>query len=250
MKVTVLLHGFTGSPNGLREVGSELAARGIRVETPALLGHGAGNDAGIHGFEGEVDRLAGFVRSLGVATHLVGYSLGGRLAIGLLVRHPELFASATLVSAQPGLTTERERIERQAADEHWCEILEQQGLVAFVDAWEKLPLFATQGGLPKEVLEAQRRERLSHDPEGLVRSLRSCGLGQMPPYWTALRGVSVPTTLMVGEHDSKFAAVNFRMQELLPASQVSLVTGAGHNVLLERPGAVTDAITQALSGGA
>jgi 2-succinyl-6-hydroxy-2,4-cyclohexadiene-1-carboxylate synthase len=248
MSLAVLLHGFTGSPSGFRELANELAAQGIRVEAPALLGHGARDDAGVEGFEGEVDRLAAFVRSLGRPAHLVGYSLGGRIAIGLLVRHPELFAGATLVSAQPGLTTERERIERQAADERWCQILEQQGLVAFVDAWERVPLFATQAGLPKELLEQQRRERLSHEPAGLARSLRICGLGKMPPYWTSLRAVGVPTTLMVGEHDAKFAAINFRMQELLPKAGVSLVAGAGHNLILERPRAVSDAISQAFAG--
>jgi 2-succinyl-6-hydroxy-2,4-cyclohexadiene-1-carboxylate synthase len=250
MRLAVLLHGFTGSPSGFRELTNELAAQGIRVESPALLGHGARDDAGVDGFEGEVDRLAGFVRSLDGPAHLVGYSLGGRIAIGLLVHHPELFAGATLVSAQPGLTTERERIERQAADERWCEILEQQGLVAFVDAWERVPLFATQAGLPKELLEQQRRERLSHDPAGLARSLRTCGLGKMPPYWTALRGVTVPTTLMVGEHDPKFAAINFRMEELLPKANVSRVAGAGHNVLLERPRAVCDVVSRAFTGDA
>jgi 2-succinyl-6-hydroxy-2,4-cyclohexadiene-1-carboxylate synthase len=250
MTVVVLLHGFTGSPGSFREVANDLAARGARVETPVLLGHGARDDAGVVGFEAEVDRLAGHVRALGVAAHLVGYSLGGRMAIGLLVRHPDLFTGATLVSAQPGLTTGRERIEREAADERWCELLEREGTEAFVDAWEKLPLFATQAGLPRDVLENQRRERLSHDAAGLARSLRVCGLGKMPPYWTALRGVAVPTTLMVGENDPKFAAINFRMQELLPRAAVSRVAGAGHNVLLEHPRAITDAVLQAFTEGA
>jgi 2-succinyl-6-hydroxy-2,4-cyclohexadiene-1-carboxylate synthase len=250
MNAAVLLHGFTGSPNAFRAVASELVAAKIQVEAPALLGHGAEDDAGIDGFEAEVDRIAGRIRALGVAAHLVGYSLGGRIAIGLLVRHPRLFTGATLVSAQPGLSTARDRIEREVADARWCELLEQQGLAAFVDAWEKLPLFATQASLPREALDSQRRERLSHDPAGLVRSLRMCGLGKMPSYWTALSGVQVPTTLLVGEHDPKFSAINLRMQELLPKSVVSRVPGAGHNVLLERPGAICEAVAQAFTGGA
>jgi 2-succinyl-6-hydroxy-2,4-cyclohexadiene-1-carboxylate synthase len=250
MNAAVLLHGFTGSPNTFRDVARELSALTIHVEAPALLGHGAEDDAGIDGFEAEVDRIAGRIRALGVAAHLVGYSLGGRIAIGLLVRHRGLFTGATLVSAQPGLSTARERIERETADARWCELLERQGLAAFVEAWEKLPLFATQASLPQETLDRQRRERLSHDPAGLARSLRICGLGKMPPYWTALSSVDVPTTLMVGEHDSKFSAINFRMQELLPKSVVSRVPGAGHNVLLERPGAISDAVARAFAGGA
>src|SRR5262249_24349650 len=119
-RAVVLLHGFTGSARGLEPLASSLAAERARVEIPALLGHGATDDAGVEGFEAEVDRLARHVRALGEPSHLVGYSLGGRLAIGLLVRHPGLFTGATLVSAQPGLATERERLERRMADDRWC----------------------------------------------------------------------------------------------------------------------------------
>lgn len=36
----VLVHGFTGSPQGLRELGEYLAARGLAVVAPRLPGHG------------------------------------------------------------------------------------------------------------------------------------------------------------------------------------------------------------------
>ena len=75
-------------------------------------------------------------------------------------------------SAHPGLDSDAERKQRHAADERWCELLLSHGLLAFVDAWQDQPLWASQARLARETLDQKRRERLRHDPAGLVRSLR------------------------------------------------------------------------------
>ena len=242
-----LLHGFTGSPGGLKPLTDILTTRGLRVVAPALLGHGA-DDAGIHDFESEVQRLARVIAARGGRMHLFGYSLGGRLAIGLLCRRPELFSGATLVSAQPGLSLGQARVDRRVADDVWCELLVAQGVAAFVKTWENLPLFATQATLAEDVLAAQRAERLSHDAGGLVRSLKICGLAEMPPYWDELRSVRVPTTLMVGERDAKFVVIAQQMSEKISGASLVIVPGAGHNVVLERPAIVADVVTRAILG--
>ena len=124
------------------------------------------------------------------------------------MRHAGLFASATLIGAQPGLESEPERAARRVADERWCRLLEDRGIAAFVDEWESVPLFRTQATLAPEVLLTQRQERLRHDPRELARSLRLTGLGAMPPYWNDLERESpVSTTLMVGSNDEKFSAI-------------------------------------------
>jgi 2-succinyl-6-hydroxy-2,4-cyclohexadiene-1-carboxylate synthase len=247
MTATVaLLHGFTGSPNSLHDIARALAAGGDTVLAPALVGHAGMDDPRVDSFETEVDRLADELHLSGPGIHLVGYSLGGRLAIGLLCRHPELFAGATLISAQPGLPSDAERAERRRADERWCEMLEQQGIAAFVRAWEALPLFATQTSLPADVQEAQRAERLSQTPAGLARSLRLSGLGNMPSYWDDLPRVTIPTSLVVGEKDPKFVAIAERMQERLPRATLTVVADAGHNVVLEKPREVLAVISTAL----
>jgi 2-succinyl-6-hydroxy-2,4-cyclohexadiene-1-carboxylate synthase len=233
-----LLHGFTGSPRSFAVVAAALAREGVAVHAPALLGHGPHEESGADSFEGEVERLAAYFRSRGDAHHLVGYSLGGRIALGLLLRDPRLFRSATLVSAQPGLADEAQRSERRLADERWCALLESHGLEQFVDAWERQPLFAAQIALPPDALARQRAERLDHRPRGLARSLRICGLAAMPSYWARLVEIDVPTTLVVGESDAKFAAIAEEMHAAMPRARVVVTPGAGHNVVLERPEAV------------
>ena len=170
--------------------------------------------------------------------HLCGYSLGARVALGLLVKHPELFSRATLLSVHPGLQSLAERQARAAADERWVEILHQDGLAEFLQKWEQQPLFATQAALPAAVLAAQEAVRRRHSSKGLARSLRTLGLAHMPDYWPALPALTLPVRLVVGALDEKFTALADRAAEILPHAEVTRLPGVGHNVLLEAPDAV------------
>lgn len=243
MSGLVLLHGFTGSPASWDAVLEALPA-GPPVLRPTLLGHGPGAGAGVERFEQEVDRIADLVRSSRMeGAHLCGYSLGGRLALGLVVRHPALFASATVAGAHPGLTDPAERTARAAEDDSWALSLEQRGIEAFVASWERLPLFETQQRLPAQVRQAHRRRRAAHDPLGLARAMRVLGLGRMPPWSEGLRSAPVPLGLVVGEHDGKFRAVARELgAQLLQAGavppRVHVAEGAGHDVPLEAPRAL------------
>jgi 2-succinyl-6-hydroxy-2,4-cyclohexadiene-1-carboxylate synthase len=228
----LLLHGFTGSPRSWEGIAPDPDA--VELIAPALVGHRDAADRGVSGFEAEVDRIAGLADGR-ARLHVAGYSLGGRIALGLLVRHPHLTTSATLIGAHPGLATEAERHARQEADEAWCRTLEQRGLRAFVEAWEAQPLFATRAYLQPRRLAAWHRDRLGHEAPGLVRSLRTTGLGRMPDHGEDLARIKVPVRLMVGEHDHKFRTLAERMARVLPCATLEVVPGAGHNLLIERP---------------
>ncbi|MCP3964539.1 MAG: alpha/beta fold hydrolase [bacterium] len=233
----VCLHGFTGSPASWDAVVEKLPAD-FQVERLALSGHDH-RPPTVDGFVEEVDRLAGLLRR---PCHLAGYSLGGRVALGLLARHPDLFTSATLIGAHPGLRTEAERRQRRAADEELSRRLKREGIEAFVDFWESLPLFVSQGSASAEALELQRAIRLGHDAHGLAHSLRALGLGAMPDYGADLERIDLPVHLMAGEADLKFARLARSMAASLPRATVEVVPSAGHNLILEAPGAVASAI--------
>lgn len=236
----VFLHGFTGSPESWADVLDQLGTGPTgesAVLAPAALGHdGTPGLAAVDTFEAEVDRLADVIRA-GTCerAHLVGYSMGGRLALGLLVRHPRLFDTATLIGASPGLAAAGEREDRVARDEEWARLLDGEGLDTFVAAWEALPLWATQAQVPAARLDRQRQVRRSHHPRGLARSLRVVGLGRMPDYRPHLGDVDVPVRLVAGARDPRFLGLARQMAERLPRAAVSAVAGAGHNVVLERP---------------
>jgi len=198
-------------------------------------------------FEQEVDRLAGAIDGAGFAgAHLCGYSLGARVALGLLARHPFLFRGVTLVSVHPGLASLEERASRVGSDERWCALLKHGGVHAFSRAWEAQPLFATQARLPLGARERQRAIRRAHSADGLARALRTLGLGQMPDYRGVLRSPSVPVELVVGELDDKFVALAQELSRHGSGPSLELVPGVGHNVLLEAPMTLARVLTRAL----
>lgn len=236
----VLLHGFTGGPgswDAVRRLLGPDEALFRRVLAPPLLGHDGtpGSDT-VRTFDDEVDRLAGSIRASGVdRPHLVGYSMGGRVALGLLVRHPDRFRGATLIGASPGLADAAEREARRQRDEAWARLLETEGLDTFVAAWEALPLFGSQERAPAGALTHQRRVRRAHDPRGLARSLRVIGLAAMPDLRPALERVDLPVRVVAGADDDKFSALGREMVERLPYGELRLIPDTGHNVVLERP---------------
>ena len=168
--------------------------------------------------------------------------MGGRIALGLLIRYPGLFQRAWLVGANPGIEREEERAERKAWDEGWADLLEKEGVEAFVKEWEKLPLFASQSSLPPEILREERERRLAHSAGGLAAAMRVLGLSAMPNYWPCLASIEIPAHLIVGEEDSKFRHIAARAERLLPQGELIAIPAAGHNVVLERPEAVAELV--------
>ena len=226
----VLLHGFTGSPRSWDAVMRVLP--GQACIAPALLGHGAPANEVVT-FMDEVDRLARLLPHEPV--HLCGYSLGARLALGLLVRHGERISGATLIGVNPGLSDPAAREQRLRHDAELARRLETAGIDAFVREWESQPLFATQAHLPGAVRARKRAERTSHDPHALARSLRVLGLGSMPDFWPALPRLGCPITLVAGARDDKFRELAVCALRVLPAARLRIVADAGHDLLVERP---------------
>jgi 2-succinyl-6-hydroxy-2,4-cyclohexadiene-1-carboxylate synthase len=236
----VLIHGFTGSPRSFDDLVERLRVRhpGVQTYRPTLLGHGAAAPLESCRFEQEVHRIARAVRERALdGAHLCGYSLGARVALGLLTHHPYLFGGATLIGVHPGLASTTERAARVGADERWCQLLETRGVAAFLAAWQQQPLFASQRELAPRVADAQARIRAGHSESGLSRALRVLGLGQMPDY----RGT--------GALDSKFAALAAALARQAPRVRLDLVPGVGHNVLIEAPAHIEGLLARAFGAG-
>lgn len=234
----VLLHGFTGSQENWRALRAAWSRR-FQVIAVDLLGHGRSDapaDPARYAMDRCVADLAAALDQLGAAAvNVLGYSLGGRVALHFAAAHPERVRALVLESASPGLATPEERAARIAADETLAGRLEREGLEAFVDYWERLPLFASQARLPAEARAALRAQRLQNNPLGLANSLRGLGTGAQPSLWERLPALRAPTLLIAGALDEKFTAIARAMAARLPAARLEIVPDAGHTVHLEQP---------------
>jgi len=235
----VMLHGFTGSAAGWGSHLDALAARGWRVIALDLPGHGRSDapaDAQCYTIENCQGYILAALQEPGVnrgEAVLLGYSMGGRIA--LYTAFSGFFRALILESASPGLEDQASRQQRRASDEALAASIERDGIQAFVDRWEKLPLFASQNTLPPEAREALRRQRLNNRASGLAQSLRGVGTGVQPSLHARLPTLRIPVLLVAGELDTKFTAIARSMAGALPQSQLCIVPGAGHAVHLERP---------------
>ncbi|MEZ4647131.1 MAG: 2-succinyl-6-hydroxy-2,4-cyclohexadiene-1-carboxylate synthase [Chloroflexota bacterium] len=245
----LLLHGFTGSSQSWAEHVPALAQH-YRVITLDILGHGRSAspaDPARYTMEKVAEDVTAVLQQLeareGHNTRqsplanlsLLGYSMGGRLALYFAVHYPQLLRALILESASPGLETEHARAERRDRDHALAERIERDGMVPFVDYWETLPLWASQQQLAPQQRAALRQQRLQNNPVGLANSLRGMGTGAQPSLWPSLADLSLPVLLLVGELDEKFVSINRRMHNLLLNSQLEIIAGAGHTVHEERP---------------
>ena len=248
----LMLHGFTGSADAWQLVAPPIA-RHRRVVAVDLLGHGqtdAPNDPARYQMAPAVADLAAVLDHLEHDTvDLLGYSMGGRLALGFALDHPDRVASLILESASAGIADPAEREARRRADDELADFIERDGIAAFVDHWERLPLFATQMRLSKQERTRVREGRLGQRPSGLAHSLRGFGQGVQPPLHDRLASILRPTVLVVGEHDVKFRAIANDLEPRLGWAWCDIAPRTGHAVHLESPHWYTDAVLDHLTAG-
>jgi len=164
---------------------------------------------------------------------LVGYSLGGRLALYLTLYFPHRFSKVVLESASPGLKSQGDRLERTKRDFELAKKLEESDITAFLENWYNQPLFASIKNYPN--FEFLRENRLQNNPFELAKSLRNIGTGCQPSLWGNLKQNNNPLLLLVGEYDTKFIAINSEMAILCKAAKIEIVSNCGHNIHFEDP---------------
>lgn len=228
----MLLHGFLGTPDAWNDVLAALPHHGP-AWCPWLPGHGP-----VPPRPGSWDEtVRALADTLPAGVVLAGYSLGARLALAASVLRPGQARATLLVGGHVGPADDTERRERLALDAQRAAALRRGDLAAFVDAWEALPLFATQRALAPAVQARQRALRLAHDPLALAWAFDVAGLAQMPDLRAAVAAARQPLHFVTGMLDLRFDALAATLVRP-PWVLHERVPGAGHNLLLEAPAAV------------
>lgn len=266
----VLLHGFAQSADSWDEVAGKLASRRA-VYAVDLVGHGKSDrpvDRDAYRIEAQGEMVLAFLAQVvaapcppkldpvarydtrptrdaaptpASAPLVVGYSMGGRLALVAACHDPLAFSGLVLESAGLGPATDAERCAAAGRDADAAACLRTEGVEAFMDGWERLPLFASQGFLPACVRSRLRAGRCANDAEALARTFEEAGQHAMPNCAEEIGSLSLPVLYLAGSKDRKYRAI---AEGLKPASRmtVQVVGGAGHNIHLEAPDAFVCAV--------
>ena len=190
------LHGFLGNPHDW----DFLRDAGFAIETPPLDAIPPHGDM------------------------LLGYSLGGRLALQALLAGAD-YKRAILVSTGLGIEGEEPRAARRASDEAWAQRFESEDFETVMAAWNAQPVLAGP---------ALSRTHEDYDP----RALREWSSGALPPVTSRLHELTFPTLWIAGARDTKYVAEAHRAASIAPSARVAIVEDAGHRVPWEQPSAL------------
>lgn len=237
-----MLHGFLGSSADYSLFLSELSKSYYSIAFD-LPGHGKSKFLSEQDYliDHTIFTLHSQLQDLGVKKiHLIGYSMGGRVALSLANAFPEMIASLTLISSTAGLKTEQERQQRIENDARIIEKIQSMQMTDFLHFWYSQQIFSFSSERIKSILS----RRLMNDKSEVIKSLRFAGTGMMTPIWDKLPSLHFPVLLLSGERDKKFVKICEEMHKLLPDSSNIVVQNSSHNLLLDAPIETLNLITK------
>ena len=207
---------------------------------PDLPGHG---ETGIRPvtFEATVAALAAWMESLPAPLPLLGYSQGARIALLLALEHPELASHLILVSGSSGISSDPVRARRRGLDDNIAAEIEAFGVDQFLDRWLTQPLTST-AAVSSTVAAWDRTVRSENTAAGLSAALRGLGQGAYPYVGDRLVELPMPLLAVAGGRDQKYRALAVEMASEAPMGRAVILEAAGHNVVLEEPHALADAV--------
>lgn len=183
--------------------------------------------------KGFADWTKGFCEKVALypnETHiLLGYSLGGRLALHALLNCSSLWAGAVVVGADPGLKDDEARTAQLQRDRAWAERWLVEEWESLWQAWDAQGVF---GGRPNKV---ERPEAVYSRPQ-IARLFETFSKGHQADLRPRLAALKAPPILYLsGEDDAKYRTLGDELEAICPALTHELVAGAAHRVPWENP---------------
>lgn len=215
----VCLTGFLGQPQDWQHLSNkELGVKKVYSFVPKNF----------DSFDSFSDNFRNTVKTIAPPRILLGYSLGGRLALHLLLDNPLLWSGAIFISTHPGLQSEDEKITRKQTDAKWAEKFLVEPWEALMEQWESQALFHSSRYILK-------RSEADFDRFNLAACLKNFSLGLQQDFRAQLSSISLPILWMTGEFDPKFDALTKKLLFLNPNSRAMTIPNSGHRIPWEQP---------------
>lgn len=242
----MLVHGYTGSRRDFAHVVPELEKL-ARTITYDQRGHGAARSAAEEGpldFAVLTRDLAELFDGHGLSrAHLLGHSMGGKVALRFVLAHPERVASLVLMGTsaeavplgpvfRPSL---KERLLRPLRER-----LGRDPAAKMADA-----LYATEEARARfrEVVRASHRDVHPRAVSALHEAIVHAE-SLLP----RLGEIRCPTTVLVGAHDHPFVEASTDLADRIPGARLIRFEHASHYPHFEQEDAWLDAVRAHLQG--
>ncbi|KAG0464666.1 hypothetical protein HPP92_018830 [Vanilla planifolia] len=266
-KVVIFLHGFLGSSQDWIPLMKALSGttQCIAVDLP---GHGesrvryhteVSKQEPYLSFESVTEALVKLICETTTSrVILVGYSMGGRMALHMSLKYSEKVDGAVIISGSPGLRDEITQRICISQDKSRALYLLSHGLPTFLDTWYEGSLWKSLRAHPlfNKIKSSHGKHQ---DTKGLAKALTDLSIGRQRPLWNELKQCKKPLLLLVGEKDMEFRGIAEEMCREMESSpngevdgkgnlcQVFIVPDCGHAVHLENPLPVVNAMRKFLT---
>lgn len=234
----VFLHGFAGDSNEWRTVGEAFSAYPrLYLDLP---GHGGSAHLAVNHFTDASELIQNTLNSYNILSYwLVGYSLGGRIAMFYACQPRTGLCGLVVEGGHPGQRDDNSRLLRRRSDAAWAERFRDEPLTQVFADWYQQPVFASLDAAQRATLVALRSR---NNGRALAAMLQATSLAEQPDLREALRARDFPFHYLCGERDGKFRAI---ADEL--SATTHIINHAGHNAHRENPDAVVSCLAQFLA---
>lgn len=255
--VLLMLHGFLGRAGDWQPLMARLQDDFYLIAID-LPGHGSspwtvadarGADYFCHRLERTVQTIEQLPDMNPAPFTLLGYSLGGRLAMAYALAYPRRIERLILEGAHPGLTSGQEKADRYRSDLKWARRWQQEPVAQVLGDWYKQPVFAD---LDEDQVRSLIHERSNGCGMSLAEAMMSFSLAKQPDYRRALVGLradsqfSFPVHYVYGANDFTFGQLGQRLLAERVIDSVHPVPGCGHNVHRQQPEAMARLLREPL----
>ncbi len=166
---------------------------------------------------------------------LLGYSMGGRMALAYSLAYPREVIRLILESTSYGECDALNRVKRRKGDVWLANAIRENGIEWFNRYWSGLDLFASQKYLPQAVRDKICERRLLNAPHALANILLGSGQGIYPCFKRQITNLSLPVLFINGEYDDNYLKIGREFEQLNACIRREIIRGAGHNTHIENP---------------
>lgn len=172
---------------------------------------------------------------------LMGYSLGGRLALHALIDQPSLWSAAVIISAHPGLSSEEEKAARFERDKGWAKRFESDPWDPLMNDWNAQDLFGSSS-------PCFLRQEKDYSRAALVQALLNWSLGKQDHLLPQLAKLTLPLLYIAGEQDNRYAKQAAQCAAVNSDAQLWIAPEAGHRVPWQQPDSFQNQLDTFLKG--